>query len=314
MYDTDKNGTLTPDEITSCFSRINPLKYSQPHQPVASPFSPSLSGLTITAYSAGHTLGGTIWHIQHGLESIVYAADWNLAREKLFPGAAWLSGSGILEPLHRPTALICSSRGVEREERLTIDARNEVLIGLIRETIAQGGKVLIPTDSSARVLELAFVLNNHWRANIDGPHSGTYKNAKIYMASKSSAATVKNLESMLEWMDVAITRGVEATHTGADGFGGNASPIDWRYVRPIERKSQIEKALARSKPCIMLASDASLEWGFSRQALQSLTSASNVLIPLSADAETSSRVLRSSSEASPPSELCFFPSRICIRV
>ena len=86
------------DEIASYFSLINPLKYSQPHQPIPSPFSPSLSGLTITAYSAGHTLGGTIWHIQHGLESIVYASDWNFGRETFLPGSAWLSsGDEVLE-------------------------------------------------------------------------------------------------------------------------------------------------------------------------------------------------------------------------
>ena len=96
-------------------SLINPLKYSQPHQPLPSPFSPPLGGLTITAYSAGHTLGGTIWHIQHGMESVVYAVDWNQAREHVLSGAAWLGGPGtggaeVLEQLRRPTALICSSK------------------------------------------------------------------------------------------------------------------------------------------------------------------------------------------------------------
>ena len=138
----------TPEEIATYFNRIHPLKYSQPHQPIPSPFSPSLGGLTITAYGAGHTLGGTIWHIQHGLESIVYAADWSQAREGLCAGASWLSGgSEIIEPLRRPTALVCSSKGVEKQEVLSRKKRDDTLISLIRETIAQGGKVLVPTDS-----------------------------------------------------------------------------------------------------------------------------------------------------------------------
>ena len=98
----------TSEEITGYFSLINPLKYSQPLQPIASPFSPSVDGLTITAYSAGHTLGGTIWHIQHGLESIIYAVDWNQAKENTLSGASWLGGASggaeIIEPLRRPTA------------------------------------------------------------------------------------------------------------------------------------------------------------------------------------------------------------------
>ena len=276
----------TTEEVGSYFSLINPLKYSQPHQPIPSPFSPPLSGLTITAYSAGHSLGGTIWHIQHGLESIVYASDWNLGRENFFPGAAWLSsgdGGEVLEALHRPTALVCSSRGVERTQALARKDRDARIISLIRETIAQGGKVLVPTDSAARVLELAFILNSTWRENIDGPHADTYRNARIYMASKSSSAMVRYLQSMLEWMDDGVVRNAEAAMTKGEGHGGGVNPLDWSFVKQIEKRSQVERALSRSKPCVMLASDASLEWGFSIQALQALAADSRNLVILPED-------------------------------
>src|SRR5207249_2255622 len=103
----------TVEDIASYFSLIHPLKFSQPHQPLPSPFSPPLNGLTVTAYNAGHTLGGTIWHIQHGMESIVYAVDWNQARENILSGAAWLGGAGgrgteVIEQLRKPTAMVCS--------------------------------------------------------------------------------------------------------------------------------------------------------------------------------------------------------------
>lgn len=258
----------TPDEIATYFNLVHPLKYSQPHQPIPSNWSPPLGNLTVTAYSAGHTPGGTIWHIQHSLESIVYAADWNQGRENLFSGAAWLgSSSEIIEPLRRPTALICSSKGVEKTDTLPRKKRDETLVGLIRETIAQGGKVLIPTDSSARILELAFILNHTWRENISGPHADTYRHAKIYMASKSSTSTVRQLQGMLEWLDEAIIRDAEV----AMGQGGDDKKVpnllDWKYIKQIERKTQFERAMRRSSPCVFLASDTSLEWGFSRQVL-----------------------------------------------
>jgi cleavage and polyadenylation specificity factor subunit 2 len=277
----------TVEEIGDYFSLINSLKFSQPHQPIPSPFSPPLAGLTITAYSAGHTLGGTIWHIQHGLESIVYASDWNLGRENFFPGAAWLSsgdGGEVLEALHRPTALICSSRGVERTDALPRRDRDSRLISLIRETIAQGGKVLLPTDSAARVLELAYILNSNWRENMDGPHADAYRNAKIYMASKSSTSTVRYLQSMLEWMDDGVVRHAEAAMTRGEGQGSVANPLNWSYVKQIEKKSQVERALSRNKPCVMLASDASLEWGFSAQTLQALASDSKNLVIMAEEA------------------------------
>lgn len=277
----------TAEEIGGYFSLIHPLKYSQPHQPLPSPFSPPLTGLTITAYSAGHTLGGTIWHLQHGLESIVYASDWNLGRENFFPGAAWLSsgdGGEVLEALHRPTAMICSSRGVERPEALARRDRDSRLLNLIRETVAQGGKVLIPTDSAARVLELAFILNSSWRENMGGPHADTYRNVKIYMASKSSKATVRYLQSMLEWMDDGVVRNAEAAMTRGEGAGQAVNPLDWTYVKQVERKSQVERALARNRPCVMLASDASLQWGFSSQTLQALAADPKNLVILTEEA------------------------------
>jgi cleavage and polyadenylation specificity factor subunit 2 len=269
------------EEIAGYFNAINSLKYSQPHQPIPSPFSPPLGGLTVTAYSAGHTLGGTIWHIQHGLESIVYAADWNQTRENLSPGAAWLSsstgGAEIIEPLRQPTALICSSRGIEKLNPLSRKKRDETLITLVRDTISQGGKVLIPADSSARVLEIAFLLNSVWRENIDGPHSATYKNAQIYMASKTSKATMRYLQSMLEWMDESVMRDAEAAMTGK-GKDTNTHPLDWNHVKQIEKQSQLEKVLRRKSPAIILASDSSLEWGFSRLALQALAKDSRNLV------------------------------------
>ncbi|WPH00350.1 cleavage and polyadenylation specificity factor subunit 2 like protein [Acrodontium crateriforme] len=273
----------TYDEIASFFALINPLKYSQPHQPIPSPFSPSLAGLTITAYGAGHTLGGTIWHIQHGLESIVYAADWNQGRENLLSGAAWLSsttgGAEIIEPLRRPTALVCSSKGVEKDTSLSRKKRDDTLISLIRETITQGGKVLIPTDSSARVLELAFILNQTWHENLDGPHADTYKNTMIYMASKSSSASVRYLQSMVEWVDDAVRGEAEAAMTKGKGQGRSVGMLDFTHVKQIERGSQLKRALSKSNPCVMLASDASLEWGFSRQVLQALaTDPKNLVI------------------------------------
>ncbi|CZT14321.1 related to CFT2-cleavage and polyadenylation specificity factor, part of CF II [Ramularia collo-cygni] len=292
----------TPEEITTHFNRIHPLKYSQPHQPQPAHSQPSLGHLTITAYSAGHTPGGTIWHVQHGLESIVYAADWNQARENLLSGAAWLGGAGggaeIIEPLRRPTALICSSRGVEKTETQGRKKRDEVLIALIRETIAQGGKVLIPTDSSARVLELAFLLNQTWRENIPGPHADTYRHAKIYMASKTSSNTVRQLQGMLEWLDESIIRDAE-TAMGNHSADAQKVPtlLEWAHIKPMERKRQLERALRRSSPCIILASDASLEWGFSRLALQSLAGDARNLILLTENISPSSSNTSSSLSA-----------------
>jgi cleavage and polyadenylation specificity factor subunit 2 len=289
----------TAEEIASYFSLIHPLKYSQPHQPLPSPFSPPLNGLTVTAYNAGHTLGGTIWHIQHGLESIVYAVDWNQARENILAGAAWLGGAGsggaeVIEQLRKPTALICSSRGAERVALAGgRSRRDELLLGMIKSAIAKGGTVLIPTDSSARVLELAYLLEHAWRREASDEGSPLHS-VNIFLASKNIGATMRYARSMLEWMDDGIIREFEALAGGTqrnqkasqDAKPG-AGPFDFKYLRLLERKGQVNNVLnndetkdGKRMAKVILASDTSLEWGFSKDILRKIAADSRNLVIL----------------------------------
>jgi cleavage and polyadenylation specificity factor subunit 2 len=289
----------TNQEIASFFSLVHPLKYSQPHQPLPSPFSPPLNGLTITAYNAGHTLGGTIWHIQHGLESIVYAVDWNQARENVLAGAAWLGGAGaggaeVIEQLRKPTALICSSRGAERVALPGGRAkRDELLLDMIKSSVSKGGVVLIPTDSSARVLELAYLLEHAWRTESTDDDS-PLRTAKLYLASNNIGATVRYARSMLEWMDDGIIREFEALAGGQQpkqdgeqtGKSLGSGPFDFKFLRLVERKGQIDRALnetdnlGRSVGKVILASDSSLDWGFSKEVLRRITDDNRNLVIL----------------------------------
>ncbi|KAK3949680.1 beta-lactamase-like protein [Pseudoneurospora amorphoporcata] len=287
----------TPDEITKYFSLIQPLKYSQPHQPLPSPFSPPLNGLTITAYNSGHTLGGTIWHIQHGLESIVYAVDWNHSRENVFAGAAWLGGNHggargtqVIEQLHKPTALVCSSRTPDAS--LSRLKRDEQLMESIKLCIARGGTVLIPVDSSARVLELSYLLEHAWRKEV-AKDNDVFKSAKLFLAGRTISSTMKNARSMLEWMDDNIIKEFEAfadesrrnNRRDEGNHQTGPGPFDFKHLRLLERKAQIDKILEQSEDAeprakVILASDASLDWGFSKDVLKSIAADARNLVIL----------------------------------
>ncbi|KAG9251160.1 beta-lactamase-like protein [Emericellopsis atlantica] len=289
--------TPTPEEIARFFSLIQPLKYSQPLQPLSSPFSPPLNGLTITAYNAGHTLGGTIWHIQHGLESIVYAVDWNQAKENVLAGAAWLGGAGgggadVIEALRKPTALICSTRGADKAAQTAgRSKRDEQLLDMIKSCVTRGGTVLIPVDSSARVLELSYLLEHAWRTDAAAEDGGALKSAKLYLAGRNMASTMRYARSMLEWMDDSIVQEFEAfaenqRKVNGAGEGKAAGPFDFKFLRLLERKAQIAKLLSRSvenvetEGRVILASDTSMQWGFSRDILKGLAKDSRNLVIL----------------------------------
>jgi cleavage and polyadenylation specificity factor subunit 2 len=276
-------------EIAGYFSAIRSLKYSQPFEPTPSSFSPPLNGLSITAYSAGRTLGGTIWHIQHGQESIVHAVDWSQAREHVLAGAAWIDPNQpteVIESLRRPTALICSSRG---SQRIALTGgqkrRDDILLDLIKDTIAKGGTVLLPSDSSARVLELVYLLENAW-AQAFNDKDNALNNAKLYFASSSGKSTTHNARRMLEWMDPNVQRQFE-NQANAGGRGqtakdagkaGNA-PFDFAFTKTLERKTQLSRALGRNGPKVIVASDSSLQWGLSRPVLESIaTDEKNLII------------------------------------
>ena len=243
------------------------------------------------------------------MESIVYAVDWNQARENVLGGAAWLGGSSaeVIEQLRKPTAMVCSTRGAEKSPLAGgRRKRDELLVDMIRSAVAKGGTVLIPSDTSARVLELAYILEYTWRqawrkeARESGKDS-SLRETKLYLASKNAGATMTYARSMLEWMDENVVREFENESSNAHNQqhkrtnskqvpdndrnqGGKPSgPFDFQYLKMLERKSQVEKIISTKGPRVILASDSSLQWGFSKEILQRIAAHPSNLIILTKD-------------------------------
>ena len=249
------------------------------------------------------------------MESVVYAVDWNQVRENVLSGAAWLGGSGaggaeVIEQLRKPTALICSTKGAEKNPLAGgRTKRDDLLLEMIRTSISKGGTVLIPTDTSARVLELAYLLDHAWKGDAEKPDSISLQSAKLYLASRNVGATMRYAGSMLEWMDENVVRDFEASstntssrqHTRTDSkqIRGNqepqnketqnpenpAGPFDFKFLKLLERKSQVEKILSSNTPKVILASDTSLEWGFSQDILRQIATDPSSLIILTQDCD-----------------------------
>lgn len=209
--------------------------------------------------------------------------DWNQAREHVFAGAAWLGGghggAEVIEQLRKPTALVCSSR---TPAPLARSKRDEQLLDNIRACVSKGGTVLLPVDSSARVLELSYLMEHAWREEAASGKQGgaSLSDAHLYLAAKNISSTLRHARSMFEWMDENIVREFEAvadTSKNANGDGKKgkqAGPFDFKHMKLLERKAQVERLLRRSieenwsKGMVILASDRSLEWGFSKDILK----------------------------------------------
>jgi cleavage and polyadenylation specificity factor subunit 2 len=234
------------------------------------------------------------------MESVVYAVDWNQAREHVLSGAAWLGtgtgGSEVLEQLRRPTAMICSSKnsGLVKVAKAP-NKRDEELLSMIRETVAKGGSVLIPCDSSARILEIAYLLEKSWHSETaKAENNSPLRNAKAYLASRTGGATMRYVRSMLEWMGEAIVKEFEVASGAAEGQDqrrtrgasgrddgrGTKIPFDFQHITLLERKARVARMLSATEPRVILASDTSLEWGFSKDAIKSLASDEKNLVIL----------------------------------
>lgn len=238
----------------------------------------------------------------------MYAVDWNQFRENVFSGAAWLDSSGgggaeVIEQLCKPTALICSAKGAEKIGLAGgRKKRDDIFLDLIRTTVGKGGTVLIPTDTSGRVLELAYLLEHAWRrAFSDRSVESPFKSTKLYLASRTVGTTMRYARSMIEWMDENVVREFEAEGVDAsnkqnkrgdhkatsardsEAAAKNAGPFDFRFLKLVERKKQVEKITSTKAARVIIASSSSLEWGFSRDIFQRIAADPNNLIILTED-------------------------------
>ena len=122
--------------------------------------------------------------------------------------------------------------------------RNAAMFDTMMTTLRSGGSVLLPTDSSARVLELAYLLDKHWAQN-----QLTYP---LIMLTNTSYHTAHFAKIMLEWMGDDLTQHFSQTRE---------NPFDFKYLRLCHKLEDID---VYTGPKVVIASNNSLETGFAR--------------------------------------------------
>ncbi|KAG8961095.1 hypothetical protein FRC03_005791 [Tulasnella sp. 419] len=189
----------TMQEIHIAFDSINTLRYSEPTH-----LGGKCQGITITPFSAGHTLGGTIWKIRSPTSgTIVYAVDMNHMKERHLDGTVILrsmsaaSGSGVFEPLARPDVFI-----TDAERTLVVTPRRKdrdsVFLDIINRTLQSSHSVLVPCDASTRILELLVLLDQYWTfQKLSHP---------ICLVSKTGHEMLTIVRSMVEWMGGTMSK------------------------------------------------------------------------------------------------------------
>ncbi|KAI9327471.1 beta-lactamase-like protein [Zopfochytrium polystomum] len=223
-------------DVDAAFDRVIPLKASQPMQLPGS----RCKGISVTAYPAGHSLGGAIWKIKKDTDEIIYAVDYNHAGERHLQR----SSLGLLT---RPTLLITDAFNTLNVHK---DKRGGTHI--ILQTAANQGSVLIPIESTTRSMELAYLLEGYWAANPD------ITKLPLFLLTRQSKRTITVAKRMLEWMAESITSLLAQDRK---------VPFDFSHVRLVHRLADVESV---NGPKVILASLPSMDVGLSRSLFLSM--------------------------------------------
>lgn len=171
-------------DVDEVFDRINVVKYRQTVNVLE-------NKLVLTAFNAGHTLGGCFWLLTKRQEKIVYAPTWNHSKDSFLNSASFLGADGEpLPTLLRPTVLIT---GTELGSPLAHKKRTEKFFQLVDATLANGGAVFLPTTVSGRFLELLHLVDEHL-ANLQTAA------IPVYFISYSGTKVLSYAAGLVDWM------------------------------------------------------------------------------------------------------------------
>ncbi|KAJ7714317.1 beta-lactamase-like protein [Mycena maculata] len=280
----------TLNEVQEAFDSVNTLRYSQPTR-----LQGKCQGLTITPFNAGHTIGGTIWKIRSPSSgTILYAVNVNHMRERHLDGTVLMrqSTGGVFEPLARPDLLITDAERTSVISSRRRD-RDAALIDTITSTLTSSSRssVLIPCDSSTRVLELLVLLDQHWKFS-----RLTYP---ICLLSRTGSEMLTFVRSMMEWLGGTVSK----EDVGEDGNNNRsrhnqrrrdddgdedalgAFALRFKHLEFFPNPQALIQRYSSTDPKLILAVPASLSHGPSRNLFVNFAAIPNNVVLLTSRSE-----------------------------
>ncbi|KAJ7490395.1 beta-lactamase-like protein [Mycena galericulata] len=280
----------TLNEVQEAFDSVNTLRYSQPTR-----LQGKCQGLTITPFNAGHTIGGTIWKIRSPSSgTILYAVNVNHMRERHLDGTVLMrqSAGGVFEPLARPDLLITDAERTSVISSRRRD-RDAALIDTITSTLTSSSRssVLIPCDSSTRVLELLVLLDQHWKFS-----RLTYP---ICLLSRTGSEMLTFVRSMMEWLGGTVSK----EDVGEDGNNNRsrhnqrrrdddgdedalgAFALRFKHLEFFPNPQALIQRYSSTDPKLILAVPASLSHGPSRNLFVNFAAIPNNVVLLTSRSE-----------------------------
>ncbi|ORY76891.1 beta-lactamase-like protein [Leucosporidium creatinivorum] len=266
---------VTTKEIRDAFLTVNAVRWTQPVH-----LSGPLKGYTLVAHRSGHTLGGSLYTLRPSLSSslspasssssLLYAPIFNHVKEHHLDGAALLNGARIDDAMRRMGVVVV---GAERSGMVNVKRvdREKKLLDLITSTLNTGGSILLPTDPSARVLELLVLLESHWNfANLGQKYP-------LCLISRTGRDVVGFVRSLTEWMGGQI-----------GGEDGGEKVLKFGNLRIYPSLSSLNADIPLHVPKTILTVPSTLSHGFSRELFVEFAKSPNNVVILTGRSEEGS--------------------------
>ena len=189
--------------------------------------------------NAGHILGSALchFHIGNGDHNFVYSGDIKFGKSILFEAASW--NFPRVE-----TLLIESTYGAKEDIQPTRQEVESAFINAVNNTLADGGKVLIPIPAVGRAQEIMMVIDHYMK-------SGEMVEAPVFTEGMISEASAIH-EAYPEYLARELKQKILET---------DDNPFDSEYFTNIEHADAREEPMRDNSPCIILATSGLLEGG-----------------------------------------------------
>ncbi|MBW0491565.1 hypothetical protein O181_031280 [Austropuccinia psidii MF-1] len=267
-------------EIRDAFESVIAVRYSQPIN-----LSGKLHPLTLTAHKSGHTLGGTIWTLRSPLHAfssalssaVIYALIFNHVRQRHFESSALVESTTegnmrIGQGMSQPMVMIIGTerslfKGVKKKDR------NRIFLDAITQTLKSSHSVLIPSDPSARLIELLLLLDTHW--NQFRLHC-----FPICLVSQTGKEVVNFFRSLTEWMSPTLFQSSSANGKRGRRDQSDQGPLRLCHLRIFSSIEDLDSDSSTGCPRVIIAIPMSMEYGFSRILFTRMASRKGNLIVL----------------------------------
>ena len=189
--------------------------------------------------NAGHILGSALchFHIGNGDHNFVYSGDIKFGKSILFEAASW--NFPRVE-----TLLVESTYGAKEDIQPSRQEVESAFINAVNNTLADGGKVLIPIPAVGRAQEIMMVIDHYMK-------SGEMVEAPVFTEGMISEASAIH-EAHPEYLARELKQKILET---------DDNPFDSEYFTNVEHPDGREEAMREDSPCIILATSGMLEGG-----------------------------------------------------